>query len=63
MLASGSLHSLEKPSRKFKRTVQLLGPQVSAGRVSGDESRRLYWLPEEKAKQGALSPSGSSGFS
>lgn len=31
-------------------------------RVSGDESRRLYWLPEE-ARQGALSASGSSGLS
>lgn len=63
MLASDSLDSLEKTSRKFKWTVQLLSPQGSAGRVSGDESRRLYWMPEEEARRGALSPSGSSGFS
>lgn len=50
MLASDSLESLEKTSRKFKWTVQLLGPQGSAGSISGDESRRLYWVPEEEAR-------------
>lgn len=62
-MSAGLRQPAQSGEDKFKWTVQLLGPQVSAGRVSGDQSRRLYWLPEEEARQGALSPSGSSGFS